>query len=218
MERKAASRRRGEELEQAILEAVWEEFTEVGFAKLSMEAVAKRAGTSKPVLYRRWPSRLELMISCAAHRMPSPDSIPDTGSLRGDTVHLLRLVRERMLVVGSSAMLGMLAEVSANPKTHQVFLEKFVAHVTLLLEGSVILRAVDRGELREERLSPRLQQLPIDLARSEFLITGSLPDVSIDSIVDEVFLPALQANGVLINDRTGGAATSPGPSGDRPAA
>jgi len=197
LERKVASRRRGEELEQAILSATWEEFQEVGFAKLTMEGVARRAGTSKPVLYRRWSSPLELMVTCATNRMPSADSIPDTGTLREDTVAVLTLLRERMFLVGQSAMLGMLSVVSTDPETLRIFVKRFVSHLLLLMD-TVIERAVARGEIEPDRLTERLRKLPIDLARNEFLITGSLGDEAIAEILDEVFFPALQANGALI--------------------
>ena len=55
-----SSRRRGTKLEDALLDAAWEELQEVGYTRLTMEAVAARAGTSKPVLYRRWPNRARL--------------------------------------------------------------------------------------------------------------------------------------------------------------
>ncbi|SDE55771.1 TetR/AcrR family transcriptional regulator [Glycomyces harbinensis] len=197
MERKVTSRRRGEELEQAILEAVWLEFQEGGFAKLSMEGVAKRAGTSKPVLYRRWPNRLEMMIACAAHRMPTADSLRDTGSLRDDTIELLTHLRKRMLLIGSSAILGMLSEISNDPEGRDLFVKGLVQHL-LTLTDVVIDRAVTRGELRPEALTERLRRVPIDLARNEFLITSDLPDAAIHSIVDEVYIPALQGNGALV--------------------
>lgn len=196
MERKVASRRRGEELEQAILKATWEEFQEVGFAKLSMEGVAKRAGTSKPVIYRRWPSRIELMVACAMSRMPTAGSIPDTGTLRGDTFAVLKLLRGRMFVVGQPAMLGMLSTVSEDPESLRAFVQRFVSHLLTLMD-KVVERAGDRGELDPGRLTPRLRRLPIDLARNEFLITGELGDEAIGEILDQVFFPALQGIGAL---------------------
>jgi AcrR family transcriptional regulator len=196
VERKVASRRRGEELEQAILKATWEEFQEVGFAKLSMEGVAKRAGTSKPVIYRRWPSRMELMVACATSRMPTAGSIPDTGTLRGDTIAVLKLLRGRMFVVGQSAMLGMLSTVSEDPVSLRSFVQRFVSHLLTLMD-KVVERAGDRGELDPDLLGPRLRKLPIDLARNEFLITGELGDEAIEEILDQVFFPALQGIGAL---------------------
>ncbi|GAA1683149.1 TetR/AcrR family transcriptional regulator [Glycomyces endophyticus] len=198
MERKTASRRRGEELEQAILDAAWQEFSEVGFARLTMEGVAKRAGTSKPVLYRRWSSRVELMIACFASRIPQASSVPDTGSLRGDMVALLTVARKRMAMIGQTAMLGMLTEVSTDPEIRGALFSGLVNELTNMLYEVVYRRAIARGELTEEQLTQRLLRLPTDLARNEFLIFGEITDEAVASIVDEVIMPALRARGAAV--------------------
>jgi len=59
----APMRRRGDHLEHALLAATWEELLAVGYANLTMDGVAARAHTSKPVLYRRWPTRPELVLA-----------------------------------------------------------------------------------------------------------------------------------------------------------
>lgn len=192
-------RRRGEELERAILDATWEEFGEVGFAKLTIEGVARRAGTSKPVIYRRWPSMLELMVDCATSRMPTVGSIPETGTLRDDTIAVLKALRERMVMIGPAAMHGMLSLVSLDPEALRVLVTRFISHVLTLMD-TVVERAAARGELDPSRLSERLRRLPIDLARNEFLITGRVEDEAIDAIVDEVFLPALQGSGAFATE------------------
>src|SRR5271154_4390382 len=76
-------RRRGEELEAALLDAAWEELAEVGFAKLTMESVAARAKTGIAVLYRRWAGKDDLALAAIAHYgRTHPFDLPDTGSLR----------------------------------------------------------------------------------------------------------------------------------------
>src|SRR5579863_5809356 len=83
-------RRRGEELEAAILEAAWDELVDVGFAKLTMESVAARAKTGVAVLYRRWPRKDDLVLDAIQHYGAThPVAIPDTGSLREDMIGLL---------------------------------------------------------------------------------------------------------------------------------
>jgi AcrR family transcriptional regulator len=198
LERKIASRRRGEELEQAILDAVWEEFQEFGFAKVTVEGVAKRAGTSKPVIYRRWPTRIELMMACAANRMPSADSIPDTGTVRGDTIALLTLMRSRLRLIGQTGMLSMLAEASADPKVREVFFKQLVSNLVDRLNKAVWGRAIERGEIGPEHLTERLRLLPIDLMRSEFIVMGDATDEAVAEMVDQVVLPALRARGAQI--------------------
>src|SRR5579862_9743593 len=84
-QRPAQHRRRGEELEAALLAAAWEELVEAGFARLTMESVAARAKTGVAVLYRRWPNKDDLVIAAIHHYGDTrPVEIPDTGSLRGD--------------------------------------------------------------------------------------------------------------------------------------
>jgi AcrR family transcriptional regulator len=193
-----ASRRRGEELEQAILEAAFEEFREVGYAAFTMEGVAKRAGTSKPVLYRRWSNRMEILLACVASRLPKAETVPDTGTLRGDILALITLAHDRMSLIGRTAMLGILAEISAYPEAHGPLLAKLVNEITSLLDKAVYTRAIARGEITEEHLTERLRRLPIDLVRNEVVIFGAVPADALESIVDEVVLPALRARGAAI--------------------
>ena len=83
-------RRRGDVLNSAIFEATLDELAEVGYAKLTMERVAARAGASKASVYRRWPSRMELALDAVHHLAPDPTDLPDTGSLRGDAIAFMR--------------------------------------------------------------------------------------------------------------------------------
>src|SRR5580658_5732141 len=79
------TRRRGEALEAALLDAAWDELQLAGYQALTMEAVADRAGTSRAVLYRRWPKKAELVVAALRrHRPILSGDVPDTGSLRGD--------------------------------------------------------------------------------------------------------------------------------------
>lgn len=198
MEQKVASRRRGKALEQAILEAAFEEFRESGYSGFTMEGLAKRAGTSKPVLYRRWSSRVEIFIACVAERLPKAETVPDTGSLRGDIVALVTLAHRRMKLIGQTAMLGMLTDVSADPEARELLVSTLVKELTNLLEQSVYARAVKRGELESEHLTERLRRLPIDLVRNEFIIYGAISSEAVESIVDEVVIPALRARGATV--------------------
>ena len=85
-----APRRRGEILERAIYDATLAELREVGYLNLSMERVAQRARTGNASLYRRWASRAELVIDAVSSVVPERDELPDTGSVRGDLLALLR--------------------------------------------------------------------------------------------------------------------------------
>lgn len=83
------TRRRGAVLEEAILRAAVDELTQSGFAGLTMDKVAARAGTNKNAIYRRWPNRLALGIA-AYRQLATTVQPPDTGDLRSDVLELLR--------------------------------------------------------------------------------------------------------------------------------
>ena len=103
------TRRRGAELEAAILDAAWEQLIAEGYEHFTIDTVAARARTSKPVLYRRWKTREDLLRATVRHRgAADPPAIPDTGTLRGDLLALLthaNTTRNPMAALVSS-MLG----------------------------------------------------------------------------------------------------------------
>jgi AcrR family transcriptional regulator len=185
----ARSRRRGAKLEDALLEAVWDELAAVGYANLTMEGAAARAGTSKAVLYRRWPNRAELVRAAMRRRVGSiAEEIPDTGDLRGDTLAVLRGLRRRYQLVGPDIMHGLMTEL------HQVPREVFDVVPGVMM--AVLRRAAERGEARPERVTPRVAALPGDLLRHELLISHTpASDAFLAEVTDEVFLPLVRTAG-----------------------
>ncbi len=187
-----ATRRRGAELEDAILDAVWQEITERGYGGLSYEGVASRAHTSRAVLYRRWPTREQLVRATIRHLgAQTPRIDPDTGSLREDVLALLRHSNETRLgmwVVLSVQLAGFYAETGVTPAELR---QELIGDRPSALRG-VLARAVERGEARAE-LPPRVARVPFDLFRSEAILRlGPVPDAELVSIVDEVFLPLVR--------------------------
>jgi AcrR family transcriptional regulator len=176
-------RRRGAALEDALLEAAWDELMAVGYSNLTMEGVAARAGTSKPVLYRRWPHRAELVMAALRKRVvPITSDVPDTGDLREDVLVLLRRLRERQRVAGADIVHGLLAELPDVPR--QVF--DVVPGVMM----AVLERAADRGQVRRDRVTPIVAALPGTLLRHELMISRKdVPDAFLAEVVDEIFLP-----------------------------
>jgi AcrR family transcriptional regulator len=177
------SRRRGDTLEDALLEAAWDELQSVGYANFTMEAVAARAGTSKPVLYRRWPNRAQLALAALRRRVsPITSEVPDTGDLRQDTLTLLERLRDRQRVAGSDIIHGLLAELPDVPR--EVF--DLVPGIML----TVLERAADRGEVRLDRVTRPIAALPGTLLRHEMMISRDVvSDAVLAEIVDDIFLP-----------------------------
>lgn len=185
-------RRRGEELNAAILRAALEELAEVGYARLTMEGVAERARTGKASVYRRWPSRMELAIEAVYHSMPDPDSPPDTGSLRGDLLETLRRNAAVLAGPAGEALRGLLSDVlSDGGRTRE--LRELSRGAGRRGMREICRRAAARGELDLETLTPRRLDVAQAMVRQEFLFHGTpIPDETIVEIVDEVLLPLLR--------------------------
>jgi AcrR family transcriptional regulator len=187
-------RRRGAALEQAILTAAAAELAEVGYAGLTMDRVARRAGTNKNALYRRWPNRAALGL--AAYRQLARDSteVPDTGTLRGDALELLRGANRHWASPLGEILRGLLAGIG--PELFGQIQESSTDDGSALWL-TVLGRAVARGELAPEVLHPRVATVAIALLRNEFVTrqTANVPDEVLVEIVDEVYLPLLRGRG-----------------------
>ena len=198
-------RRRGASLEDAILDAAWEQLTAEGYGHFTIDTVAARARTSKPVLYRRWKTSDELLHAAIRHRgavTELPD--PDTGSLRGDFLALFRranTLRSDMAAL-VSAMLGSYYDQAGRSPADLLGSDddqaglspadlrtEFIGGRTTATQRA-IERAVGRGEIDPARLTPRIASLPFDLWRHEVMMTlKPVPDHVLRQIVDDIFIP-----------------------------
>jgi len=187
------SRRRGAALEQAILDATWSELVEVGYNALTIEAVAARAATSKPVIYRRWPSRAELVLASWLRNTPVYRDPPDTGELRSDLLALFHRILYRIDGMSSEVMAGVMGEAFRHPEVTAVLREKMSGtSPSMQALETIVSRAVERGEVPPIKLTPRIARLPLDLIRSEAIVYHCVPtEDTITEILDEVFLPLL---------------------------
>lgn len=186
-------RRRGAALENALLDAAWEELTAVGYARFTVDAVVKRAATSPPVLYRRWPDRDALVRATLAHALRrNVLPVPDTGSLRGDVLTLMREINAtRVQLV--TAMSVYLADHHRETGADTRDLLDPAATGRKQAVDTIYERAAARGEVRAERLTERVKTLPFDLLRHEFLTTfAAVPDHVLEEIVDTLFLPLVR--------------------------
>jgi AcrR family transcriptional regulator len=188
-------RRRGEELEAALLDAAWQELVEAGFARLTMESVAARAKTGVAVLYRRWPNKDDLVLAAIGHYGTThPVDMPDTGSLRGDMIALLgsfNTARVSFAAIVSAAFSGLLASTGLTPAQVR---EKILADRPLWSQ-EMFARAHERGEIDLDRTPPAVLTMPFDLMRHDMLMTYKpIPPERVHAIVDDLFLPLVAAN------------------------
>ncbi len=186
------TRRRGATLESALLDAAWEELQAVGYAAMTMEAVADRAGTSRAVIYRRWPKRADLVIAVLRrHAPPLSADVPDTGSLRGDVLALLEREASQLARAGIETIYGLLGDYLADADLFSRIHDQLI-HTGAELMITILKRAADRGEARDD-VSATVASLPTDLIRNQlFLHRTPPPRGVIVDIVDQIFLPLVR--------------------------
>ena len=104
------------EISDRVLEATLVLLAEDGFARLSIEAVAQRAGVHKPAVYRRWPSKIDLVVAAVRSRTP-PAEDPATGNTRDDLIQLIRdAARNAQRNPHARAGLRLMAEAATDPE------------------------------------------------------------------------------------------------------
>jgi AcrR family transcriptional regulator len=139
-------RPRSAQAHQAILDAAVALFIEEGLEGMSVEAVAARAGTGKTTIYRRWPSKEDLVIDAIAQVLSTAPAT-DTGSVRED---LLQLGRELHGLMSSSATGGvfprMAAEVARRSRLGRLYGQRVIEPRRAALAGA-LRRGIERGEL-----------------------------------------------------------------------
>lgn len=187
----ARLRRRGPQLESALLDAAWDELAEVGYARLTMESVAARAHTGIAVLYRRWANKDELALAAIEnYGRVHPIDLPDTGTLRGDLLAVLTSFSKAragfIAIAATSAFSGLLAESGLTPVQAR---EQLIGDQPSRRDV-IYQRAHDRGEIDLDRVPPAVLAMPFDLVRHDLLMNlEPLKRARIESIVDELFLP-----------------------------
>jgi AcrR family transcriptional regulator len=140
----SAGRPRSEEAHKAILDATLELLVEVGFSAMTVEGVASRAGVGKATIYRRWPSKLPLVVE-AFGQLPGFEEV-DTGDLGEDLKKMLRGYLQAFNASPLSAVLPSLAgERAHNPELSELFEPVSKGRRQPLVRA--FERAVDRGEL-----------------------------------------------------------------------
>ena len=178
-------------MEAAILEVVLQELAEAGYVNFSIERVAAKAGTSKPVIYRRWPTRARLVYAALRARPVLSFEAPDTGTVRGDITVILHGVSEMVEAFSPEVVFGLIAEL-LHESDASLFAEVHERSAKMMME--ILTRGIGRGEIAAEKLTPRLAVLPFDLARHQLvLLQQPLSAQDIEEIIDRIFLPLVRA-------------------------
>lgn len=131
----------------AITDAVLDELAEHGYGRLSMEAVARRAGVGKSALYRRWPSKQDMVIAVLSEFSVPLAEIPDTGSLRQDLLATLHAVHDWLAHPRFGTILpDLTAEAGRNPALAEA-MQATIGQPRRELGAATLRRAIKRGEL-----------------------------------------------------------------------
>ncbi|WP_435154453.1 TetR/AcrR family transcriptional regulator [Amycolatopsis sacchari] len=136
-----------ESVTAAITRAMFDQLAEIGYARMTMDAVARRAGVGKAAVYRRWPSKQAMLIDLVgAAVLRNLPEVPDTGSLAGDVRAFLDVIVEQADPRTRRIALDVLVETTRTPELAAA-LHDVVDRPRRTAAATVLTRAVDRGEL-----------------------------------------------------------------------
>jgi AcrR family transcriptional regulator len=188
------ARRRGrppggsEPIIRAILDATLELLGSHGYAALRVEDVADRAGVNKTSVYRRWPAKSDL-VSAALYALQEQDRPePDTGSLRGDVISMLRASRARMT---SPAGAAVVRAVVASDDPGVTNIARSIWDRAYATPSPVFERAMERGELpRGTDTALLLELLVAPVLHRIFMLHRSAGDAFLARVVDSVLTNA----------------------------
>ena len=148
-------RPRDPRIDGAVLRATVELLAETGYPGLLVSAIAERAGTSKPAIYRRWPSKAHLVHE-AVFPIGVATALPDTGSLPEDLREMVRRATAFLTTPAARAALpGLVGEMAADPTLHSALLERFAGIIGGGL-ADLLERAAARGEVRADLTAAEL--------------------------------------------------------------
>src|SRR4051794_5010536 len=187
-----ATRRRGEDLESAILDATLDLLAANGLGALTMEGVAAAAHTGKASVYRRWPSKEDLLVDAMNRALPPLDDLPDTGSVREDLLGLLRVLLEAINSRTGCVVQSFMFDNSVDKAlVEQVKKRAMEPRQRMLVEA--LERGRDRGEVRPDAVNARTAEVGPALIVHQYLMHGPpVPDAFVVQLVDDVLLPLLR--------------------------
>jgi AcrR family transcriptional regulator len=163
---------------------------EHGYDRLTVDAVAAAARASKATVYRRWPSKAELVLAAFIEGIRQVAVPPDTGTLRGDLLRVGELVSQQVRQ-HASTMRAVLVEVSRSAALNDVMQHEFVDRRKALIRH-ILQEAVDRGEIDAAAISDELWDLLPGYLIFRSIISGRpLNQHTVQVLVDDVIIPSL---------------------------
>jgi AcrR family transcriptional regulator len=176
-----------------ILDAALDVLSEEGFDGMTIDMVAARAKAGKATLYRRWPSKTELVIdavACMKNGDIDFDHLPDTGTLRGDLIAMIKTPSIRDAEKKLKIMAGLVSLLARNPELADAAHETVIAP-RMRLNRIFLQRAIDRGEIKNVDI-----ELVANISSSMVTYRNLMLRKHVDrdfliKVIDEVVLPAV---------------------------
>ncbi|MFC9796510.1 TetR/AcrR family transcriptional regulator [Streptomyces sp. NPDC057695] len=191
---RVALRRRGPVLERAILEAALEQLGSVGWNGLTMEGVAVGAQTGKAAVYRRWPSKEDLVADALQAGLPALDEAPDLGDVREELYELCRRVRDVMYSKPGFALRAVLHECDAEAaeRFHGLIVTGVVEPSARLFR-EVLRRGIARGEVRADANNDLVVDVvPAMMMYRSKVCASEWTDAEIADLIDRIMVPLLR--------------------------
>jgi AcrR family transcriptional regulator len=177
--------------EKELLAVTLQVLSETGYDKLTVDQVVARAHASKTTVYRRWPTKADLVRAAFAHRTHGEFAIPlDTGTLRGDLLALAEMIA-RVAGEYGRVIAGILAAGERSPRLRELLAKDLYDQRRDQVQG-VLRRAATRGEIAHEAISDDLWDvLPAYILFRTLLDERPVPPATLRALIDDVLLPSL---------------------------
>ncbi|VDG18997.1 TetR/AcrR family transcriptional regulator [Lactiplantibacillus mudanjiangensis] len=195
------TRRRGVELEKAIFQATREILATEGLAGLTFPKVAAAAGTSKPVIYRRWKSPFELSLAAVQDQIKAEnngrtDEVVFTGdSLREDLMQVMKRFVISMNTFGQSYVTTFFSVLNQEQGTVISKIVEESSTIDIHAIDRVLERAQTRGEITTTAFSNDLKLLPFEWLRYHVFTRETIGDDKVKLLVDDILVPAYRHAG-----------------------
>jgi AcrR family transcriptional regulator len=176
--------------ETELLAVTLQLLQEHGYDRLTVDAVAAKARASKATVYRRWPSKAELVLAAFIEGIRQVAVPPDTGTLRNDLLRVGELVCQQVRQ-HASTLRAVLVEISRNPALNDVMQHQFVDQRKALIQH-ILQQAVGRGEIDNAAISDELWDVLPGYLIFRSIISGRPPTQhTVQLLVDDVIIPSL---------------------------
>ncbi|WP_437629953.1 TetR/AcrR family transcriptional regulator C-terminal ligand-binding domain-containing protein [Sorangium sp. So ce854] len=186
------TRRRGDDLVRAIHAAALEELAAVGLGRMTMEGIARRAGTAKTSLYRRWSSPHDVLLDAIAREHPQEVPSPSADDLRGDLIRALGQLVAWLETPTAAAVAAIMAERRRYPELARALYERVFDARGGRFTLTVLRHYAARGRIDPGRLTPVVADIGEALVFKLALDADAAPsEQQLAAIVDQAILPAV---------------------------